>query len=320
MRFKQGFIMRYVYLVLFILTSAIAAFSQGLSKQNFGLIKKKEDTLKTISLQIIQGRNSSDRFVADSQFTRMFVRALKTPYSFNYKFDSLITISQVIPADSSFRIFTWQLIVNDRITRQHGAIQMKTADGSLQLYPLIDKSDVTTNTTDTVGDNNGWLGALYYHIIQKENAGKKYYTLLGYDENDMSSNKKIVEVLTFVDNKPIFGGPYFSFPDSSMKDEGSRLIMEYKKNAGPRLVYDEDQDMIIYEHLVSESNEPLKKYTYVGDGDYEGLKWKAGKWVHVSKVYTQQLKDGEAPLPDPLRDDKGKVNEEKLKNNNIKNQ
>lgn len=312
-------IMRAVYLILIIIISGTSLYSQGLSKQNVALMKKKEDSLKSLSMQIIQGRNSSDRFVADSHFTRMFVRALKTPYSFNYKFDSLITISQVIPKDSTFRIFTWQLIVNDRITRQHGAIQIKTPDGSLQLFPLIDKSDVMSNMIDTVGDNNGWMGALYYHIIQKEAAGKKYYTLLGYDENDMNSNKKIVEVLTFVDNKPVFGGSFFSYPDSSMRDGDKRLIMEYKKNSGPRLVYDEDQDMIIYEHLVSESNEPLKKYTYIGDGDYEGLKWKDGKWVHVNKVYNQQLKDGEAPLPDPLRDDKGKVNEERLKDNRIKN-
>jgi hypothetical protein len=308
--------MRYIYVLFICLCVGYFANSQGLSKQNFALIKKKEDSLKSLSLQIIRGRTSSDRFIADSHFTKMFVRALKMPYSFTYKFDSLITISKVIPQDSTFRIFTWQLLVNDRVTRQHGAIQMKTADGSLKLYPLIDKSDVMVNEKDTVGDNNGWLGALYYHIIQKETAGKKYYTLLGYDENDMSTNKKIVEVLTFNNDKPVFGGKFFSYHDSVLSKAGSRLIMEYKKNAGPRLVYDEDQDMIIYEHLSSPTGESQKKYTYVGDGDYEGLKWKDGKWVHINKVYNQKLKDGEAPVPDPLRDDKGKINEGKLKDNN----
>ncbi|MEO7802567.1 MAG: hypothetical protein ABIR81_11230 [Ginsengibacter sp.] len=312
--------MKYIYLVLISLMFGNILCSQTLSKANQALLKKKEDSLRVLSIQIIQGRNSSDRLLADSHFTRMFVRALKTPYSFNYKFDSLITISQVIPQDSTFRIFTWQMIVNDRVTRQHGAIQLKTVDGSLQLFALIDKSDVITNAKDTIGDNNGWLGALYYHIVQKESAGKKYYTLLGYDENNMNSNKKVIEVLTFVNNKPVFGGPFFTYPDSVRKDEGSRLVLEYKKNAGPRLVYDKDQDMIIYEHLVSESDEPSKKYTYIGDGDYEGFKWKSGKWVHVNKVYNQQLKDGEAPLPEPIRDDKGKILEERLKGNTIKNQ
>ncbi len=53
--------------------------------------------------------------------------------------------------------------------------------------------------------------------------------------------------------------------------------MEYKKDASPRLTYDPDMDMIIYEHLISETGEPNKKYNYIPDGDYEGLKWVDGK-------------------------------------------
>jgi hypothetical protein len=302
-------------LVLFLFSFTIS-FSQKITLSDLKILKKKEDSLKKFSLQIIQGITAADRFKADSQFTRMFVRALKVPGSFNYPFDSLITISKLIPPDSSFKIFTWQMMVNDYVVRQHGAIQMKTSDGSLHLFPLIDKSDVTANLADTVGNNYGWIGAVYYQIIEKQAFGKKYYTLLGYDENNLNSNKKIVEVLTFNNDQPVFGGSYFSLPDNTMnKNFNARLILEYKKNAGPRLTYDQDQDMIIYEHLISESGEPQKKYTYIPDGDYEGLKWKDGKWVHIEKVFTQKLKEGEAPIPNPIRDDKGTIDENKLKDN-----
>ena len=61
--------------------------------------------------------------------------------------------------------------------------------------------------------------------------------------------------------------------------------MEYKKNASPRLTYDEDQDMIIFENLVAEpGSDPRKKYSYVGDGDYDGLQWKNGKKEKMLKV------------------------------------
>lgn len=298
-------------LFLFFCTSS---FSQKISPNDFKILRKKEDSLKKLSLQIIQGITAEDRFYADSQFTKMFVRALKTPNSFYYPFDSLITISKLVPADSSFKIFTWQMVVNDYVVRQHGAIQVRTKDGSLHLFPLIDKSDITTKTSDTIGDNRGWIGAVYYRIIEKQAFGKNYYTLLGYDENNINSNKKIVEVLTFNNDQPLFGGPYFSLPGND-KNFVSRLILEYKKNAGPRLAYDDDQDMIIYEHLISESGEPQKKYTYIPDGDYEGLKWRDGKWVHIEKVFTQKLKEGEAPVPNPIRDDKGTIDENKLKYN-----
>jgi hypothetical protein len=70
--------------------------------------------------------------------------------------------------------------------------------------------------------------------------------------------------------------------------------------------------MIVYDHLISETNEPDKVYTYVPDGDYQGFKWDNGKWVQVDKVFDFKLKDGEAPLPEPLKDESGKSNEQKL--------
>jgi hypothetical protein len=301
---------------LFFLFFSNTSFAQKIILGDERMLKKKEDSLKILSQKIIQGKTSSDRFLADSEFTKIFVRALKIKNSFHYPFDSLITISKLSPPDSSFKIFTWQMVVNDNVVRQHGAIQMKTADGSLKLLPLIDKSDVTKNMADTVGNNFGWIGAVYYKMIETENAGKKYYTLLGYDENSINSNKKIVEVLTFENGEPIFGGPFFSYTDNSLAAHfGKRLIIEYKKNASPRLIFDKDQDMIIYEHLVSETDEPQKKYTYIGDGDYEGLKWKDGKWVHIDKVYTQVTKENEEPVPNPIRDANGNIDPTKLKNN-----
>ena len=290
------------------------SFAQGITKTDLKFLQQKEDSLKSYSYKIIQGINSDDRFLADSIFTRMMVRALKTTNSFHYPFDSLETVSRLYSPDSAFRIFTWQLVINENVIRQHGAIQMKTYDGSLKLYPLIDKSDVTINLADTIGNNFGWIGAIYYKIIQKKSANQNYYTLLGYDENNIRSNRKIIEVLNFVSGEPTFGGRFFSYEeDTAFKKTQSRYVMEYKKEAGPRLTYDKDLDMIIVEHLVSESGEPKKKWTLIGDGDYEGFKWKAGKWIHVEKVFNYVTPQGQEPVPNPIRNEDGNIDEKKLK-------
>lgn len=290
-----------------------ASFAQGISRTDHKFLHQKQDSLKLLARKIIQGINADDRFNADSTFTRMLVRALKTPHSFHYPFDSLETVSRLYAPDSSFRIFTWQLVINDNVIRQHGAIQMKTHDGSLKLFPLIDKSDVTTSIADTIGNNYGWIGAIYYKIIQKKSSNQDYYTLLGFDENNIRSSRKIIEVLNFLNDEPTFGGRYFSYEeDSVFKTSQSRYVMEFKKDAGPRLSYDTDMDMIIVEHLVSESNEPKKKWTLVGDGDYEGFKWKNGKWVHVEKVFNYVTPDGQAPVPNPVRNQSGELMEDKL--------
>ncbi len=290
------------------------SFAQGITKAAMKELQQKEDSLRYYSVQIIQGRNAEDRLLADSIFTRNLVRALKAANSFHYPFESLQTVSILYAPDSLFRIFTWQLVINENVIRQHGAIQMKTTDGSLKLYPLIDKSDITTNVADTIGNNFGWIGAIYYRIIQKKSMDQHIYTLIGFDENNIRSSRKIIEVLHFQNGEPTFGGRYFSYEeDSVIRTAHSRYIMEYKKEAGPRLTYDKDLDMIILEHLISESNEPKKKWTLIGDGDYEGFKWKNGKWVHVEKVFNVVTPLGQEPVPNPVRDPSGNIIESKLK-------
>jgi hypothetical protein len=268
------------------------------------LLMKREDSMKVYSMGIIGDSVDYRRFQADSMFTKMFVRALKTPNSFYYPFDSLITISTLYAPDSSFRIFTWQLIINDNV-RQHGAIQMRTADGSLKLLPLIDKSELMYDQADSATNNRAWYGAVYYNIIEtKDSIGDPYYTLFGYDENNMRSSKKLLEVLTFDENgQPVFGqSPYFSFEqDTAVRNPVNRFILEFKKDAGPKLNYDNDMGMIIVEHLESESGEPKKKWTLVPDGDYEAFKWANTRWVHIEKIFHQITPDGQAPVPEPLK-------------------
>ncbi len=199
-----------VFLISFSLFG-ITCFAQRISPHEKKILEKKEDSLKTFAYQILNGRNAEGRFTADSQFTKTFVRALQIKNSFYYPFDSLISIAKVVPADSTFKIFTWQLVINGDVVRQHGAIQMKTSDGSLKLFPLIDKTDLIKNIADTITSNRAWIGAIYYSIIEEKAFGKTYYTLLGFDDNNLNSDRKFIDVLTFKDGEPVFGAPIFSF-------------------------------------------------------------------------------------------------------------
>jgi hypothetical protein len=181
---------------------------------------------------------------------------------------------------------------------------------------LIDKTDLIENIEDTVTSNRAWIGALYYKIIEEKSFGKKFYTLLGFDDNNMSSDRKFIEMLTFKNGEPVFGGPFFSFPDNTIlhKKSMSRYVMEYKKDAAPRLTFDNEMNIIIFEHLISQTGEVQKKYTYIPDGDYEGLKWKDGKWVYIEKVFNQVTPEGKEPVPNPILDQHGNIDESKLNN------
>ena len=275
-----------------------------------GPLQAMEDSLKYYAKQMVFAQDASGRFYADSVFIKNFVKALKTPYSFYYPFDSLKTISKLYAPDSSFRIFTWQIEMDESYFRQFGALQLHSNDGSLKLIPLFDQSDYSSIPTDSVRSFNNWIGAIYFQVVMKEFNHKKYYTLIGFDDNDFVSTKKWVEVLTFDSNmQPVFGGPFFDYKADATKppQPAARFCLEYKKDAKARIVYDPELDMIIFDHLISESNEDNKKYTLIPDGDYEGFKWVNGKWVHVDKIFeTQKLKDGQAPVPAPFLDKDGK--------------
>ena len=99
-------------LLLFVFVST-ASNAQGISLADNKFLLAKEDSLKKVGLKIVQGRNAADRFFADSAFTRILVRALRTKNSFYYPFDSIINISKLYAPDSSFKIFTWQLMINE---------------------------------------------------------------------------------------------------------------------------------------------------------------------------------------------------------------
>jgi len=286
-------------------------------------LQVQEDSLKVLADSLINGENPAIRLRADSQFVRTLVRSLKMKNSFYYPFDSLAGISRLYAPDSTFRIITWQYKKDDLVYLQEGAIQMNQPDGSLKLYPLFDASMFTAKPLDSARTRRNWIGAIYYRIIEKSFQGINYYTLLGFDDYTRSSNKKWMEVLTFSrsNGEPIFGGPYFSFQDDSIpKRMQYRFNIEYKKDAATRFNYDPQMDLILYDHLVPEGDDPNRKDSYIPDGDFEGFKWKDGMWVHIEKqIFNFKLKDGQFPQEQKMMDEGGGINEQKLQEISEKN-
>ena len=299
----------------------MVSFSQKLTSADMKKMRAKEDTLKDYSFYLNTDSLPADRMISDSSFTKTLVRALQIKNSFYYPFDSVVGISKLYAPDTSFRIFTWVIAFDDYYVRQKGAIQFRTPDGSLKLLPLRDFSEFTTKPLDSVRTRSNWIGAMYYNIIKTQHKGKNYYTLFGFDNNSAMSSMKWIEVLTFNEkNEPIFGGPFFSYEkDTIPKPTQYRFNIEFKKGARVLVNYIEDLKMILVDHLVSENDDTDNQWTYIPDGDQEGFKWENGKWVHIDKVFTYKLQDGQAPIGDPLLDPKGNRDEKKLQEKTDKN-
>lgn len=294
----QGINKRLVVLVAltFIAIGRTAAQEKGAPSS----LQHREDSLKIFADQMINSLDGKDRYNACMQFIPHLVKALETPHSFRYPFDSLTEVSIVYPGDSAFRIFTWAITTNNSLTyRFYGALQMHTPDGSLKLFPFFDNSEFT-HDLDTITSNKAWIGALYYHVVATRNKGRTYYTLFGWHGYDFRSNEKILEVLTFEDHKPVFGAPVFNFKKDSIPGGiHNRFLLIYKRDGNASMNYDPEEKMIIFDHLVSLNGKPEEKYTLVPDGTYEGFSWKNGFWMHVPKVFNTI--SAKPPFPEPVQ-------------------
>ena len=292
----------FLRLILFGLPLIFSVYTYELKAQSISapqpILQHFEDSLKSLSDSILDGREQGIRQQACYDFIKMLVQALKENDSFSYPFDSLTRISVLYPDNKSFRIFNWQLPLTSGKQRFYGVIQMNDKKG-LKIYPLYDFSDYMKNSADTVTNNEKWYGALYYKIMQVKGRGKNYYMLFGWDGNTLSSNKKVLDVLTFnKSGEPVFGAAIFNFETESPRNNIKRLILEYKEDAQVSMNYDAELKMIVYDHLIPQ--DPLSKdllFTYVPDGSYEAFKWKRGKWNYIENVFTSTMREPVFPKP-----------------------
>ncbi len=238
-------------------------------------------SLQKLAIQILEDSNFENRYIADSIFTRSFVKILKTPYSFNYTFDSLKTISQIISPDKKFKIFSWQLKLNDDSYLQRAALQMNTIDGQLKLLPFFDKSETFDAPEAEICNRKKWMGAIYYDIILTEFNNTKFYTLLGYDDYNNFTSRKIIEVIHFENEDPILGGDFFVYPkDETYPDAPvERFVYHYKKGSNGYIIYNSENGHITLSQLSSTSNDLKMKSTLVPTGNEVYFEWKNGKWT-----------------------------------------
>ncbi|MCS7036102.1 MAG: hypothetical protein RMJ33_01395 [Saprospiraceae bacterium] len=263
-------------------------------------LRLAEDTLAILAFAITNDTSSEMRFLACKSLITGLVRALKTENSFRYPFERLKSVSILTPPDSSFRIFTWQLFVNDSTYRHYGAIQMNQRE--LKLFPLIDRRfELSDMPTREALPPNRWYGAVYYNLRPFETRRGRMYLLFGLDGHTFFEKRKVMDVLSFdAKGEPVLGAPVF---ERNGQLGEHRLILEYSAEAKVRLNWDDYYKMVLFDHLIPwPSPHTAEGITHVPDGSYDGFKLEKGRWVFVEKVFRDSQE--EAPRPYPVLDEK----------------
>lgn len=268
---------------------------------NRQILLQLQDSMQVLSHKRINDSIEPERYNANYKLIKTMVSALKTPYSFNFAFDSLKTISIQYSPDRRFRIFSWHVMNDDGSYRYYGTIQMNNSDGKLEMFPLVDYTPAIKNPSDTITNNEKWYGSQYYRIISVLNRVQTpYYVLLGWKGNTIKSNKKVIEILHFKEGQAIFGMPVF---DGEKEKPGQkRIIFEYSRKASMVLNYEPEKETIVFDHLAPPDPKLKGKFELYGpDFSYDGYKLLHGRWRLVQDL---ELKNNPTNQDDNFNDPK----------------
>ena len=254
------------------------SFSAFTQKGNNQLFSEYEDTLKVIAERVMNLPLEAEKRIANDALIEYLSEVLLYEKSFNYNFDSLITISRIKSPDKRFRIFNWLLKKDNNTYEYYGIVHYyDKKKKKFELITLIDNSNNIRTPEQENLDATNWYGGLIYDIIYIKKPGKKYYTLLLWDGNDGYSTKKIIDVMYFSGkNKIKFGLPIFK---KNAKESQKRIILQYDSKTTVSVKYSNEKKEIIFNNLVPQRKglEGLYEF-YIPEGTFNSYKYKNGKW------------------------------------------
>ena len=279
-----------LHLLLLVSFSAFTSYGQ----KSFA---EHEQYLDSISERVIMADHIGERRAAYDETVSGIVQALRQQGSYNYRFDKLKRISLLEPADSSFRIFSGQLYVDEDHYEYFGIIQ-KQSDPTNPIV-LNDQSSEIFEIEQDILSKDDWYGAVYYNMKSFSKEGKLYYALFGFDTYEIFENRKVMEILHFNDGQPVFGAPVFQDDFGLTKN---RLVVQYSSDVTVKLNYDEDLQLVVFDNLIPMKS-PYKKskIAMVPDGSYRGYQLNQhGNWFSIEKIFHTTL--AEPPREKPVLD------------------
>jgi hypothetical protein len=246
-----------------------------------------EIRLMGLGEKMILSYDENERLLCSRNFLITLSRALRINRSYFYRFDSLKYISILYSPDRAFRIFSWNVALNNETFHNFGVIQLnpdymatlKDTSHLRAVYPLIDRSGRIKNTLDTVTGPDFWFGAVYYQLHMVKEKKRTYYFLIGWNGGTQLTNKKVVDVLYFDHNRPRFGAPVFVMNEARYPRPLKRLLYEYSNKGTMTLRVSPKKNYLIIENIVPPRQQDYgHPETYLPDGSYEYMLWQKGQW------------------------------------------
>lgn len=262
---------------------------------------KAEMELVELFDTVSKGENQHIRYNTNERFLELLKSTLAEKGAFDYPFANL-SCQKLMPQDKKFRMFNWAVRRDDGI--EYFAVMMvhNQRKKEYEIIQLIDDSDGIFDLPNAILGKDNWFGAFYSELIQTEANGRKYYTLLGWNGNDKTVNRRLIEILTFKSNgEPVFGADIFT-NRRGRKESFKRKVFEHTRRGSMILRYDNQMysepigtpkpgqkqkerlvraNMIVFDRLVPRNPEMINsRETYIAAGGvYDAFVWLNGRWT-----------------------------------------
>jgi hypothetical protein len=242
-----------------------------------------QDRIEFLANAILQELPSKKKDSINNLLIHELAFDLTIEQAFRHSFDRVKSMSILTSPDSSFKIFNWEVSYLDGKNRYEGVLIKKVRNNFIleKLEPtdsIFDRDFFTRHLFDATN----WIPALYYKIIPVTTIFQTYYTLLGWDGNDLLTNKKIIEVLWFnKEGKTNFGAAIFR-DDRAVQ---TRVIFEYGGQNSMTLNYEKQLNRISFNHLAPPSSTLEGIYEYYGaDVSFDAYDWNGKYWELTQEV------------------------------------
>ncbi len=263
------------FLIVFLLVLTKVSSGQNLQKMQIW-----QDSLTNLGKAIYAHKSDVERLESNFLFVKTLVSALKETNSYFFNFEQLNMISAVRSPDDSFRVFSWNIPLQDGSFLFYGSIQFKS--GTLKLLPLLDKTFEISDVNKNIVDSKNWYGAQYYDIIALK---PNQYLLLGWKGHNASVSQKVIEVLSLDSSGNVKLGQGIFDDDSTIV----RKIFSYAKDATMLLRFNKQENRIEFDHLI-----PLdggKKDQNVPDLSHDAYKLKNNKLELLKNITILNLEN-----------------------------
>ena len=230
-------------------------------------------------LDVFRGDDDSLKMVRAEQLEDSLFTFFSKPENFDQTFDTLRFLGQLTSDDGLLRLITFNYPIQNGEFKYHCIILFKRGKEQVQeIHRLTDNQGAWDRINNRTLTPDQWYGALYYRIVQNRYKRKTYYTLLGWDGNNIRTNRKVIDVLDMNTSQPRIGMPIFE-KDTRPQN---RLIYEYANDASMSLNYIAEENLIVMDGLGPEHPRLEGQYQFYGpDLTYNALEFKKGKWLLI---------------------------------------